>query len=242
MLFAGTAAAHHKASHTQDGGDSGGSHKEPDGDADSDSGTFYTEDNDTNDGDTPNNVPDAGDNKHPSGKDKSVEHGPGNQGKSESDPDDNGKGPDRSNGGPDKPNGSGGDDLADQDGNNGCGNDDDFEDDNEGKCKGHKREDPPGPPDDPPDGPPNGPPKEPPRSEPPGPPGETGTLPDVLGTDEARPEPPAVAALRTATVASGAPLPFTGRSIGPVLIAALVIIAGGLLVMRVRRPQRAERE
>jgi hypothetical protein len=108
-----------------------------DGDADSDPSTAYTEDKDTNDG-TANNVPDEGDNAHPSGKDRSVEHGgSGNQGNSESDPDDNGKGPDRSNGGADKPNGPGGVDLADQDGNNGCGNDDDFEDDNEGWC-GHK--------------------------------------------------------------------------------------------------------
>jgi hypothetical protein len=95
----------------------------------------YTEDNDTNDNNTANNVSDEGDNKHPSGKDRSVENGgSGNQGNSSSDPDDDGRGPDRSNGGPDKPNGSGGDDLADQDGNNGCGNDDDFEDDNEGWC------------------------------------------------------------------------------------------------------------
>ncbi|MFN2587746.1 MAG: hypothetical protein ABR613_06495, partial [Actinomycetota bacterium] len=41
-----------------------------------------------------------------------------------------------SNGGADKPNGPGGVDKADQDGNNGCGNDDDFEDDNEGWCGG----------------------------------------------------------------------------------------------------------
>jgi hypothetical protein len=103
-----------------------------------DQGSGYTENNDTNDGGTPNNVSDAGDNKHPSGKDRSVENGnSGNQGNASSDPDDNGKGPDRSNGGPDKPNGSGGVDQADQDGNNGCGNDDDFEDDNEGWC-GHK--------------------------------------------------------------------------------------------------------
>ena len=94
-----------------------------------------TEDNDTNDGDTPNNVADDGDNRHPSGKDKSVEAGgSGNQGNSTSDPDDDGRGPDRSNGGADKPDGPGGVDLADQDGNNGCGNDDDFEDDNEGWC------------------------------------------------------------------------------------------------------------
>ena len=95
----------------------------------------YTEDNDTNDGNTANNVEDEGDNAHPSGKDRSTENGgSGNQGNSGSDPDDDGRGPDRSNGGPDKPNGSGGVDLADQDGNNGCGNDDDFEDDNEGWC------------------------------------------------------------------------------------------------------------
>ncbi|MEA2453389.1 MAG: hypothetical protein QOG04_2099 [Actinomycetota bacterium] len=106
-----------------------------DGDADSDSSTAYTEDSDTNDGGTPNNVSDDGDNRHPSGKDRSVEHGnSGNQGKSESDPDGD------SNGGADKPNGSGGLDKADQDGNNGCGNDDDFEDDNNGNCGGHKKD------------------------------------------------------------------------------------------------------
>jgi hypothetical protein len=119
--------------------------KDNDGDADSDSETAYTEDNDTNDGGTPNNVEDDGDNKHPSGKDRSTEKGKsGNQGKSESDPDDDGRGPDRSNGGPDKPNGSGGEDLADQDGNNGCGNDDDFEDDNEGWCGGKPKPAKPG--------------------------------------------------------------------------------------------------
>ncbi len=85
---------------------------------------------------------DAGDNQHPSGKDRSVEHGKsGNQGKAESNPDDS-KGPqrfeDRSRGevarGDDKPQGPGGTDRADQDGNNGCGNDDDFDDDNNGHC------------------------------------------------------------------------------------------------------------
>jgi hypothetical protein len=137
LWSAAPALAHHKSGHAQGGGSAAaGDH---DGDADSDRGTSYTEDNDTNDGGTPNNVVDEGDNRHPSGKDKSVEHGnSGNQGKSESDPDDDGRGPDRSNGGPDKPNGSGGDDLADQDGNNGCGNDDDFEDDNEGWCGKNK--------------------------------------------------------------------------------------------------------
>ena len=94
-----------------------------------------TEDGDTNDGGTANNVVDDGDNRHPSGKDRSVEHGgSGNQGAAQHDPDDDGRGPDRSNGGIDQPDGPGGEDLADQDGNNGCGNDDDFEDDNEGWC------------------------------------------------------------------------------------------------------------
>jgi hypothetical protein len=91
-----------------------------------------TEDND-NDG-VPNNVPDGGDNRHPSGKDRSVEPGgSGNQGNSPSDPDG------MSNGGADKPGGTGGIDKLDQDGNNGCGNDDDFEDDNNGRCLGQKK-------------------------------------------------------------------------------------------------------
>ena len=116
-----------------------------DGDADSDKGTAYTEDNDTNDGGTKNNVADSGDNAHPSGKDRSVENGgSGNQGKAESNPDDS-KGPMRYEGkqGDDKPNGPGGTDLADQDGNNGCGNDDDFNDDNNGWCGRPKKSTPP---------------------------------------------------------------------------------------------------
>jgi hypothetical protein len=76
-------------------------------------------------------TPDAGDNRHPSGKDRSVEPGGSwPQGRSRSDPDG------MENGGADKPGGSGGIDKADQDGNNGCGNDDDFEDDNNGLCLG----------------------------------------------------------------------------------------------------------
>ena len=93
-----------------------------------------TEDNDTNDNGTVNNVVDDGDNRHPSGKDRSVENGgSGNQGTSQSDPDGD------SNGGADKPDGPDGVDLADQDGNNGCGNDDDFEDDNNGNCGGKRK-------------------------------------------------------------------------------------------------------
>ncbi|MCU1378776.1 MAG: hypothetical protein JWN29_1759 [Acidimicrobiales bacterium] len=97
--------------------------------------TTITEDNDHNDGGTPNNVVDDGDNRHPSGKDRSVENGgSGSQGASSSDPDGT------SNGGADKPGGAGGYDKADQDGNNGCGNDDDFEDDNNGNCGGKAHE------------------------------------------------------------------------------------------------------
>ena len=128
LLVAAPGAAHHKSAHSKGKG-KGKNHK---------AGARLTEDNDTNDNGTRNNIVDGGDNRHPSGKDKSVENGgSGNQGNSSSDPDDDGRGPDRSNGGADKPDGPGGVDLADQDGNNGCGNDDDFEDDNEGWC-GHK--------------------------------------------------------------------------------------------------------
>jgi hypothetical protein len=118
-----------------------------DGDADSDPGTAEEDDHTT---------PDDGDNAHPSGKDRSVENGgSGNQGKSESNPDDH-KGPQRCEGtcgngdpnvGDDKPGGAGGTDQDDQDGNNGCGNDDDFDDDNNGHCG--KPKPPPPPPCDP---------------------------------------------------------------------------------------------
>ena len=150
FLGATPALADHKDSHdagtaaAASGDKEKGGGKDNDGDADNDPGTAYTEDNDTNDGNTPNNQSDDGDNAHPSGKDRSTENGgSGNQGNSESDPDDDGRGPDRSNDGPDKPNGSGGVDQADQDGNNGCGNDDDFEDDNEGWCGKPPKEDKP---------------------------------------------------------------------------------------------------
>jgi hypothetical protein len=78
------------------------------------------------------------DNAHPSGKDRHEDKG--TQGYSTSTPDQNGHGPERDFEGTDKPfvagDGAGGVDKADQDGNNGCGNDDDFEDDNEGWCGG----------------------------------------------------------------------------------------------------------
>jgi|GEM_PF-2060949 len=160
MAFAPAAFAHHAEDHAQGGGNEStatseekgaentkgndrkegyednsttpqetnhGKGSDHDGDADSDPNTAYEDDHTTSD---------AGDNRHPSGKDRSVENGgSGNQGKSESNPDDS-KGPMRYEGvqGDDKPGGPGGTDLADQDGNNGCGNDDDFNDDNNGWC------------------------------------------------------------------------------------------------------------
>ena len=132
-LWAPMALAHHNDDHTQGGG-SASSGSDHDGDAGNEEQQF-TEDDDANDGDTPNNVSDDDDNAHPSGNDRSVENDSGNQGNSESNPDDS-KGPMRFEGelGDDKPNGPGGTDLADQDGNNGCGNDDDFDDDNNGWC------------------------------------------------------------------------------------------------------------
>lgn len=117
------AGAHHKDGHENGGG------KQSSGDV--------SEDDD--------GIPDDNDdNMHPSGKDRETNDGPTDdeQGKSASDPDDDGRGPDRSNGGPDKPGGSGGVDQDDQDGNNGCGNDDDFEDDNEGWCGGKPKPQP----------------------------------------------------------------------------------------------------
>ena len=160
-VFGAPALAHHNADHDggqgteqQDskGDEQGKNDKEPDGDADSADGQT-TEDNDDDNGDgtssgsgdLPNNVPDEK-NDHPSGKDKSVEQDKGNQGNSESNPDNDGHGPER-NSCPgsgwgeciDKPGGDGGEDTYDQDGNNGCGNDDDFEDDNEGRCLGRKK-------------------------------------------------------------------------------------------------------
>ena len=77
----------------------------------------------------------CGESAHPSGKDRCVEEGQSaTQGDAQADPDDNGNPPERSNGGADEPGGEGGVNPADQDGNNGCGNDQDFEDDNEGLC------------------------------------------------------------------------------------------------------------
>jgi hypothetical protein len=77
--------------------------------------------------------PDTTLNDHPSGKDRTVEPGnSGTQGKAVSDPDAT------TNGGADKPGMTGGFD-SDKDGNNGCGNDNDFEDDNNGWCGHHPK-------------------------------------------------------------------------------------------------------
>lgn len=162
-IWAPAALAHHKDDHEQGGKaaserseGSGSDSSDHDGDADSDSNTSYTEDNDDDGADDRDNsgqstatggedeYPNAS--QHPSGKDRYEEGGrSGNQGNSESDPDDDGRGPERCEPesarttgdgtcGPDKPNGTGGSDVYDQDGNNGCGNDQDFDDDNEGWC------------------------------------------------------------------------------------------------------------
>jgi len=172
-------------------------------------------------------APDAA---HPSGKDRSVEPGgSGTQGRSESDPDDDGHGPDRSNGGPDKPGGSGGVDLSDQDGNNGCGNDDDFEDDNEGWCgkptaqeatttegvvsaaqptrkrpalagRGAAR-------------------------------GESSERPDATGVGAPRSE---VLGSRMVRGQAGASLPFTGADVMMLALGGLALMAGGVFLLRVR--------
>jgi hypothetical protein len=132
----GSALAHHKPDHP--GGPPatasaiGSDH---DGDADADPETTME------DSHAADPAPDT-DNRHPSGRDRSGESGrSGNQGHSESDPDGD------ANGGIDKPGGAAtaGGDLADQDGNNGCGNDDDFEDDNNGHCGKGKADPPPSP-------------------------------------------------------------------------------------------------
>ena len=206
-------------------------------------GPVHTEDNDTNDNGTPNNVSDEGDNQHPSGKDRSVENGrSGNQGRSASDPDDDGKGPDRTNGGPDKPNGSGGADKADQDDNNGCGNDDDFEDDNEGWCS-------PGPeggriiptpfasltptPDVSltPDA------VLPDVDEEPGVDEEPETPDSVLGETlhDGQPGGPSVLGDRVNPAVEPSTLPFTGGSVVTIIIIAMALIVAGALVMKARR-------
>ncbi|MGH2685824.1 MAG: hypothetical protein ACRDJP_10210, partial [Actinomycetota bacterium] len=136
-LWAGSPAlAHHKADHT------GG----PPDESSAQGGTEHpTEDTDS-DG-VPNTPDPEGDtdNQHPSGNDKHEEPGgSGNMGWASSEPDQNTTGPERDVDGRDQPDNTGGADKLDQDGNNGCGNDDDFEDDNEGWCGQKPKPAPPG--------------------------------------------------------------------------------------------------
>ena len=163
-------------------------------------------------------------NDHPSGKDKSAESGDsGTQGKSSSDPDG------MANGGADKPDEvladgqvQGGFD-DDHDGNNGCGNDDDFEDDNNGWC---------GKPEE----------AEPTTEvegttvadEPKKLATDTEPADEVLGIRVARAgSPDAVAATRDAIRPStnAAVLPFTGLAVFPLVAAGLALMSLGGLVL-----------
>jgi hypothetical protein len=136
-LFASPAFAHHATDHEGGAPDQAAG---PSSSSSADPTTHEATVTEDNDDDGVPNAPDPEgdtDNAHPSGNDKHVEAGQsGNQGRATSDPDDDTRGPERRNGGVDQPGGTGGVDLLDQDGNNGCGNDDDFEDDNEGRCQG----------------------------------------------------------------------------------------------------------
>jgi hypothetical protein len=197
------------------------------------------------------------DNRHPSGKDRSAEHGgSGNQGKSESAPDDNvgpmrnecGASPasDPRGGCTDKPGGSGGIDLHDQDGNNGCGNDDDFDDDNNGHCGGKPKGAPPVSP-TPPPGKPTPPPGKPdnppgPKAKPPIvkplPPGNPGEPPRVQRRRIVREEPPVRIDDRP-PAPEAAQLPFTGSTgtLAFVLFGfALLLLGGGMVQFVSVRP------
>ncbi len=258
------ALAHHKDDHQAGPGQSSSSSAnvpvptagtgDHDGDADLDPVTTIEDSHEEEVG--------VDDNRHPSGKDRSEEPGgSGNQGKSESAPDDNvgpmrnecGASPanDPRGGCTDKPGGSGGIDLHDQDGNNGCGNDDDFDDDNNGHCGGKVKESPPVSPTPPPSKPetppttppgknPTGPPEGPKVTPPivkPGPPDNPGEPPQVkrrriiseeppVRVDRRPPEPPAQ-------------LPFTGSSetLAFVLFGfALLLVGGGMVQFVSVRP------
>lgn len=223
LLLLAPAAAHHKSGHENGGGPEA-------------SETGMTEDNDTNDNDTPNNVEDEGDNAHPSGNDRSIEHGhSGNQGSSTSDPDDDTRGPERTNGGVDKADGPGGADLADQDGNNGCGNDDDFEDDNEGWCS-KRQTNTPNTPEVPPTIPEN--PDTPnikddddrtkPKADRP--------IRDEVLTLNITPDGPGeTAALAPRSARSSTTLPMTGSGVAPFLLAAIGLIVVGMAMVSLRR-------
>jgi hypothetical protein len=123
MAAAPAAVAHHREKHDTGKATPSGGGSDHDGDADNGS-TVTTEDNDA---DGVSNAGDTNESHHPSGKDRFLEKGgSGNQGHSESDPDDN-VGPMRREEPPcdsdprgadkctDKPGGSGGHDTLDQD-------------------------------------------------------------------------------------------------------------------------------
>ncbi len=269
VLIPVAASAHHQDDHLNGKGQSSSSTTpvptagtgDHDGDADLDPVTTLEDSHEEEVG--------VQDNQHPSGKDRSAEPGgSGNQGKSESDPDDNvgpmrnecGQSPalDPRGGCTDKPGGSGGMDLQDQDGNNGCGNDDDFDDDNNGHCGGKVAGVPPAPPKPPPS--PQQPPKEnpPPGNLPPGqkPPGEVpqakppivkpappenpGEVPRVERKRIVKEEPPVLTSRQPAPVPA-APLPFTGSSstvtMAYVLFGfALLLLGGGMVQFVSVRP------
>ncbi|MDQ4124457.1 MAG: LPXTG cell wall anchor domain-containing protein [Actinomycetota bacterium] len=253
ILVPVAASAHHKDDHpTGKGQSSTGSATVPvptagtgdhDGDADLDPVTTIEDSHEEEVG--------VDDNRHPSGKDRSAENGgSGNQGKSESAPDDNvgpmrnecGASPasDPRGGCTDKPGGSGGIDLADQDGNNGCGNDDDFDDDNNGHCGGKAKgsppvspEPPPGKPETPPTNPPvkpEGPKVKPPIVKP-NPPDEPGE-PRVKRRRVVSEEPPVRVEKRGPAPVPAAQLPYTGPedTLAYVMFGfALLLLGGGMV-------------
>lgn len=266
ILIPVAASAHHRDDHQTGKGQSSSSSTpvatagtgDHDGDADLDPVTTIEDSHEEEVG--------VNDNQHPSGKDRSAEHGgSGNQGKSESAPDDNvgpmrnecGASPasDPRGGCTDKPGGSGGMDLQDQDGNNGCGNDDDFDDDNNGHCGGKVKAAPPVPPTTPPTTPPTNPPGKPgnpptnPPGNPPGPsakppivkpvaPDNPGDVPQVKRRRIVNEEPP-VRVNDRQPVPAAAQLPFTGASDTMPFVMfgfALLLLGGGMVQFVSVRP------
>ncbi|MDQ3914917.1 MAG: hypothetical protein M3323_06230 [Actinomycetota bacterium] len=257
ILIPVAASAHHKDGH--DAGKARASTSTPvatagtgdhDGDADLDPVTTIEDSHEAEVG--------VNDNQHPSGKDRSEEPGgSGNQGKSESAPDDNvgpmrnecGESPtsDPRGGCTDKPGGSGGMDLQDQDGNNGCGNDDDFDDDNNGHCGGKVKGAPPVQPTPPPTTPPGNPPGKPgnppgPSAKPPivkpVPPDNPGDVPQVKRRRIVNEEPPVRIDDRQPTPVA-AQLPFTGaaETLPFVMFGfALLLLGGGMVQIVSVRP------
>lgn len=249
MVAAPAAVAHHREDHDNGRASASGGGSDHDGDADS-GPTATTEDDD---GDGIGNADDTNESRHPSGKDKFLEQGgSGNQGRSESDPDDN-VGPMRREAPPcdndprgadtctDKPGGSGGHDTLDQDGNNGCGNDQDFDDDNNGWCgkPAVVVETPP-----PPIVQPGGEVVETPRPPTVQPGGEVIEGPEapaeVLGARIHKHRPVAVAGAavtRPQAQARGGALPFTGAATGlpAFVVVALAMLTSGAAILRTNR-------